>query len=177
MRRESGGVAALLFCGGVPVLSLFSAGWEGVPVERPWKEWIESVAVQADVIECRQMPCFLSFRRELRNAEVRVTPGVPMDAGSSGRRPASASGTLRAPAAVISADSAQGIANPLFAEDPMIRLLRWSLEEAPRFFAERDRTARWKYLVEWLADVRRAALYHDLPRTGTPATDFFHLAT
>jgi hypothetical protein len=174
MRRESGVVAALLFCGGVPVLSLFSAGWEGVPVERPWQEWIGNVAVQADVIECRQMPCFLSFRRELRNAEVRVTPGMPLDAGSSGRRPASASGTLRAPAPVI---AAEGAANPLLAEDPIYRFLRWSLEEAPRFFAERDRTARWKYLVEWLADVRRAVLHHDLPRTGTPATDFFDLAT
>ncbi|HSS48471.1 MAG TPA: serine/threonine-protein kinase [Thermoanaerobaculia bacterium] len=153
MRRESGVVAALLFCGGVPVLSLFSAGWEGIPVERPWQEWIGNVAVQADVIECRQMPCFLSFRRELRNAEVQVT---------------------RAPAPVISAD---GAVHPLFAEDPMARFLRWSLEEAPRFFAERERTARWKYLVEWLADVRRAALHHDLPRTGTPATDYFDLAT
>ncbi len=150
MRRESGVVAALLFCGGVPVLSLFSTGWEGVPVERPWQEWIGTVAVRADVVECRQMPCFLSFRRELRNAEVEVAPGVPVTGET---------------------------AHPLFAEDPMARFLRWSLEEAPRFFAERDRTARWKYLVEWLADVRRAALHHDLPRTGTAATDFFDLAT
>jgi len=153
MRRESGVVAALLFCDGVPVLSLFSAGWDGVPVERPWQDWIGSVAVQADVIESRQMPCFLSYRRELRNAEVQVT---------------------RAPAPAI---ASEGIANPLLAEDPMTRFLRWSLEEAPRFFAERERTARWKYLVEWLADVRRATLHHDLPRTGTPATDFFDLAT
>jgi len=150
MQREMGVVAALLFCGGVPVLSLFSAGWEGVPIERPWPEWIAGVAVRADVVECRQMPCFLSYRRELRNAELEVTPGVPI---------------------------AEDAANPLFAGDPMARFLRWSLEEAPRFFAERERTARWKYLVEWLADVRRAALHHDLPRTGTPATDFFDLAT
>jgi tRNA A-37 threonylcarbamoyl transferase component Bud32 len=177
MRREMGVVAALLFCGGVPVLSLFSTGWEGVPVERPWQEWIGSVAVQADVIESRQMPCFLSFRRELRNVEVQVVTsgaGVPMGAGSSGRRLASSSGTLRAPAPVI---IPEGAAHPLLAEDPMARFLRWSLEEAPRFFAERERTARWKYLVEWLADVRRAVLHHDLPRTGTPATDFFDLAT
>ena len=151
MRRESGVVGALLFCGGVPVLSLFSAGWEGVPVERPWQEWMASVALRADVVECRQMPCFLSFRRELRNAEVRIAPGGPIDAGSA--------------------------ASPLLVEDPVYRFLRWSLEEAPRFFAERERTARWKYLVEWLADVRRAALHHDLPRTGTPVTDFFDLAT
>jgi protein kinase-like protein len=157
MRRESGVVAALLFCGGVPVLSLFSAGWEGVPVERPWQEWIGNVAVQADVVECRQMPCFLSFRRELRNAEVQV---VTSGAG------------VKAP--ILTPESA---ASPLYAEDPIYRFLRWSLEEAPRFFAERERTARWKYLVEWLADVRRAALHHDLPRTGTPATDFFDLAT
>jgi len=150
MRREAGVVGALLFCGGVPVLSLFSAGWEGVPVERPWQEWMAGVALRADVVECRQMPCFLSFRRELRNAGVQVTSGE------------------------LAPECAE---SPLFAEDPIVRFLRWSLTEAPRFFAERERTARWKYLVEWLADVRRAALHHDLPRTGTPATDFFDLAT
>ncbi|HEX3554065.1 MAG TPA: serine/threonine-protein kinase [Thermoanaerobaculia bacterium] len=150
MRREEGVIGALLFCGGVPVLSLFSAGWEGVPVERPWQEWMAGAALRADVVECRQIPCFVSFRRELRNAEIRVTPGVPV---------------------------AEGAESPLVAEDPIVRFLRWSLEEAPRFFAERERTARWKYLVEWLADVCRAVLHHDLPRTGTPATDFFDLAT
>jgi serine/threonine protein kinase len=46
----------------------------------------------------------------------------------------------------------------------------------PIFFRERDRAAKWKYLVEWLADVRRVLLHHDLPRTGA-TTDFFDLAT
>ena len=36
--------------------------------------------------------------------------------------------------------------------------LGWSLEELPPYFRERDRAAKWKYLVEWLGEVRSARL-------------------
>jgi len=144
--RRSGALGTVVFDGGRPVLSLFSKGWDGVPVERPWDEWVSGLALRADVEERRQVPCFLSFQRELRNAELDVSRGVPPAAG-------------------------------LLAEDPAHRFLRWSLADLATFFRERDRTAKWKYLIDWLADVRRAKLHHDLPRAGSPLTDFFDLAT
>jgi hypothetical protein len=143
-RRE--GMGTVVFDQGRPVLSLFTKGWDGVPVERPWDEWISGQALRADVEERRQVPAFVSFQRELRNAELDLTRGVPAVSG-------------------------------LLAEDPMVRFLRWSLADLPTYLRERERTAKWKYLVEWLADVRRARLHHDLPRTGAPTTDSFDLAT
>ena len=131
---------------GRPVLSLYSKGWDGVPVERPWDEWVSGLSLRADVEERRQVPLFLSYQRELRNAALDVSRGVPPATG-------------------------------LLADDPIHRFLRWSLADLPAFFRERDRAAKWKYLVEWLADVRKVLLHHDLPRTGAPTTDFFDLAT
>jgi hypothetical protein len=144
--RRSDALGTVVFDQGRPVLSLFSKGWDGVPVERPWDEWVSGLALRADVEERRQMPCFLSFQRELRNAELDVSRGVPAASG-------------------------------LLADDPLYRFLRWSLADLATFFRERDRAAKWKYLVDWLADVRRARLHHDLPRPGSPTTDFFDLAT
>jgi hypothetical protein len=146
LRRSDDALGTVVFEGGRPVLSLFSKGWDGVPVERPWDEWVSGLALRADIEERRQVPCFLSFQRELRNAELDLSRGVPPAAG-------------------------------LLAEDPVHRFLRWSLADLAAFFRERDRTAKWKYLIDWLADVRRAKLHHDLPRTGSPLTDFFDLAT
>ena len=114
--RRSDALGTVVFDGGRPVLSLFSKGWDGVPVERPWDEWVSGLALRADVEERRQVPCFLSFQRELRNAELDVSRGVPPAAG-------------------------------LLAEDPVHRFLRWSLADLATFFRERDRTAKWKYLI------------------------------
>jgi hypothetical protein len=144
--RRSDALGTVVFDQGRPVLSLFSKGWEGVPVERPWDEWVAGLALRADVEERRQMPLFLSFQRELRNLELDVSRGLPA-------------------------------ADGLLADDPVHRFLRWALADLATFFRERDRAAKWKYLVDWLADMRRVKLHHDLPRPGAPATDFFDLAT
>jgi hypothetical protein len=144
--RRSDALGTVIFDQGRPVLSLYSKGWDGVPVERPWEEWVSGLTLRADVEERREVPGFVSFQRELRNVEMDVAHGVPAAAG-------------------------------LLAEDPVYRFLRWSLADLPSFFRDRERTARWKYLAEWLGDVRRAAFHHDLPRTGAPTTDFFDLAT
>ena len=144
--RRSGALGTVIFDQGRPILSLYSKGWDGVPVERPWDEWVSGLALRADVEERREVPGFVSFQRELRNVELDVSRGVPAASG-------------------------------LLAEDPVYRFLRWSLADLPAFLRDRERTARWKYLAEWLGDVRRAAFHHDLPRTGAPTTDFFDLVT
>ncbi len=169
-RRPTGEAAGvILFCGGSPAVAVFDDGWNDVPVDRPWEEWISGVALHADVEESHAVPGFLSFRRELRNITVDVAPGPERRAGASQRLPAA---VLLTPAKPASA------ADPvLLAEDPIYRFLRWALTELPAFFRERDKTARWKYLAEWLADVRTARLHHDLSRPGSLETDFFDLAT
>jgi hypothetical protein len=144
--RRSDALGTVIFDQGRPILSLYSKGWDGVPVERPWDEWVSGLALRADVEERREVPGFVSFQRELRNVELDVSRGVPAASG-------------------------------LLAEDPVYRFLRWSLADLPAFLRDRERTARWKYLAEWLGDMRRAAFHHDLPRTGAPTSDFFDLVT
>jgi hypothetical protein len=144
--RRSDALGTVVFDQGRPVLSLFSKGWDGVPVERPWDEWVSGLALRADVEERRQAPCFVSFHRELRNTELDVSRGVPAAAG-------------------------------LLADDPIYRFLRWALADLATYFRDRERAAKWKYLIDWLADVRRVKLHHDLPRTGAPTSDCFDLAT
>jgi hypothetical protein len=144
--RRSDALGTVVFDQGRPVLSLYSKGWDGVPVERPWDEWVAGIALRADVEERREIPAFVSFQRELRNTGLDVARGVPAAAG-------------------------------LLADDPLYRFLRFCLADLPTIFREREREAKWKYLAEWLGDVRRAVLHHDLPRPGSPTTDFFDLAT
>ncbi|HEX3528557.1 MAG TPA: serine/threonine-protein kinase [Thermoanaerobaculia bacterium] len=170
-RRRPAGEAAgiILFCGGSPAVAVFDDGWDDVPVDRPWEDWVSGVALHADVEESHAVPGFLSFRRELRNVTVDVAPGPERRAGAS----------LRLPTAVLltPAKPASGADPVLLAEDPIYRFLRWALTELPAFFRERDKMARWKYLAEWLADVRTARLHHDLSRPGSLETDFFDLVT
>ena len=49
--RRSDALGTVVFDQGRPVLSLFSKGWDGVPVERPWDEWVAGLALRADVEE------------------------------------------------------------------------------------------------------------------------------
>jgi predicted Ser/Thr protein kinase len=148
--RRNGGTGCVLFCAGSPALTFYTDGWDGLPVDRPWEELVSGVPLSADLEESHAVPGFLSFRRELRDAEIAVASGAPAPRGG---------------------------ASPLLAQDPVYRFLSWALDGLPRFFREREKTARWKYLVEWLADVRTVRLHHALPRPGSQESDTFDLAT
>ncbi len=84
--RRSDALGTVVFDQGRPVLSLFSKGWDGVPVERPWDEWVSGLPLRADVEERRQMPVFLSFQRELRNTEARRLARRPRRRRAAGGR-------------------------------------------------------------------------------------------
>jgi serine/threonine protein kinase len=170
--RRGTAEGCVLFCAGSPALTFYTDGWDSLPVDRPWEELVSGVALHADVEESHAVPGFLSFRRELRNAEVDVTaPPAPTERRRAGN------GSLRVPAATLRATAPQAGSPALLADDPIYRFLNWAVSELPLFFRERDKTARWKYLVEWLSDVRTARLHHDLPHPGSQETDVFDLAT
>ena len=171
--RRGTAESCVLFCAGSPALTFYTDGWDGLPMDRPWEELVSGVALHADVEESHPAPGFLSFRRELRNAEVDVT--VPPAAQTERRR--AGNGSLRMPAATLRATALQAGSPALLGDDPVYRFLGWAVGELPLFFHERDKTARWKYLAEWLADVCTARLHHDLPHPGSQETDVFDLAT
>ncbi len=165
--------AWLLFCAGRPALALYSTGWDGVPIEQPWEEWVSGVALRAHVEESAAVPAFFSYRRELRNRElaVELRPGEPAEKNRL------LGGTRRLPATAVLAPQGTPCTLAPLEGDPVHRFLRWSLEELAPFFRERDKAGKWKYLVEWLAEVRTARLHHDLPHPGSGESDTFDLAT
>ncbi len=170
--------ATLLFAGGTCILQMFSAGWEGLPIDRPWTELVSAVAVEARVEDLAAVPSFSSFRRELKNVEVRISPHATpasgrTEIGSRGK----ATTRVRFSLDPDKAHSGLGRTAVRLEEDPIHRFLGWSLEELPPYFRERDRAAKWKYLVEWLGEVRSARLHVDLPRPDGTGADFFDLAT
>ncbi len=172
--------ATLLFAGGTCILRLFSAGWDGLPIDRPWEELVAAVAVQARVQELAPVPSFSSFRRELRNYELRISPQGALDSGRSqvgSRAKTTARVRFSLDPAMAQATAGRAAAAVRPEDDPLHRFLRWSLEELPPYFRERDRAARWKYLVDWLGEVRSARLHVDLPRPDGTGADFFDLAT
>lgn len=169
--------ATLLFAGGVCVFQIFTPGWEGLPIDRPWTELVAAVAVEARVEDLAPVPSFSTFRRELRNFALDVS-----EAGSSDSvrtlPGARAKTTARIRFALDPAQAQEGRARAVAVkDDPIRRFLGWCLEELPPYFRERDRAARWKYLVEWLGEVRSAKLHVDLPRPDATGSDFFDLAT
>ncbi len=151
------GTAWLLLIGGRPALQLFAGEWPGLPLDRPWQELVEAVPVTARLEEPAGDVCFLSYQRQLRDLEVslrpRQAPVLPAMPGGSG-------------AAAV---------DPR--RDPIWRLLGFAAVQLPPFFAERDRTARWKYLVEWWDEVASARLHYALPRPDGSGADPFDLVT
>lgn len=177
--RLSRGVAraTLLFAEGRCVLKIFSPGWEGLPIERPWTELVAAVAVEARIEDLAPVPSFSTFRRELRNFALEALPDRASESGrtSLGTR---AKATARVRFALAPAPEQKSRTGAVRLEDdPIRRFLGWSLEELPPYFRERDRAARWKYLVDWLSEVRSAKLHLDLPRPDGTGVDFFDLAT
>lgn len=170
--------ATLLFAGGTCILQMFSAGWDGLAIDRPWEELVSAVAVQARVEDLAPVPSFSSFRRELRNFELQVASTGALDSartqvGSRGKGTA----RVRHLLAPGTAQAGRVAAAVRLEDDPIHRFLGWSLDELPPYFRERDRAAKWKYLVEWLGLVRSARLHVELSRPAGTGADFFDLAT
>ena len=179
---------------GKAVLTLFSDGWDEVPVDQPWENWVSDLVVRACVDEKKNAPLSISYRRLFRNFEVLITPQPGAEARkeatqpkssaaffsskTSGARPSPTSGSASSSSRIAAVAPASGAATAADREhDVADRLLRWSIDELPQILAAQRKTDAWKYVAAWLPLVRRAVLHHDLPRPGTTEHDFFDLVT
>ncbi|HEX4951916.1 MAG TPA: protein kinase [Thermoanaerobaculia bacterium] len=151
------GTAWVLLVEGRPAAQLFAGDWAGLPLDRPWQELVEAVPVTARLEDPSGDACFPSYRRQFRDLEVPVAPGRPpaVPTGTSGASPPTLD--LR--------------------RDPVWRFLTFATLELGPFFAERERTARWKYLAEWWQEVASVRLHHDLVRPDSGGEDSFDLVT
>ncbi len=190
----------VFFASGNSVLSAFSQGWDEVPVERSWQTWVDRVPVRASVEEVNLRPLNEWFRRTFRGLEFEAREVAPSAPGTSGKKtPGTTPGTTssrlrrllgstrstkRIGTATIELRLAPSKSAPALADAsvsyeqaPAFKLLSWAMEDLQRFFADRERTANWKYLSEWIPLVRKAYLHYDLPRPGTRESDAFDLVT
>ena len=155
-------LALLLFDQGTPLLQLFSASWPRDPKHHPWPTWVSDHGVTARVDEQRLVLSALTYRRELASCAFAI----------------SGHGTERVEIAPEErGDRGQTTMNVIYASAPMFRFLTWMMNELPQFFAERERTRKWKYLAGWVPLVHKAHLYHQLQRPGSNESDFFDLVT
>jgi hypothetical protein len=188
LRLDRGGPNAFLFFdAGAPALALFSHGWEDLPVATTWANWMSRVPIQASLEEKVWIPAHLSYRKELKDFGFYVAPPPEASAGArlkqaflkktaglpSPNQPAARLTPVARPA---TPDDIAAMEN-FYRGDPAYRFLEWALAELPAYFQERDRTAKWKYLVEWIGLVRKATLHHTLPRPDQWEADFFDLVT
>lgn len=180
----------VLFVDGEPTLALFSEGWEGVPIESPWSQWIAAHALRAQVEKRTLQPPLAWYRHAFRNVAFDLQP-LASD-GASGSTSDSSSSRLRSlfsSSATRTAAHRPGLAKRLressqaevggvdVEEAPAVRLLEWMSSSLESFFAERSLTSSWRYLADWVPLIRRAVVHHDLPRPGGRDTDFFDIVT
>ncbi len=191
LRLQRGAASGWIFFDrGQDVLSLYSGGWDGVPLDQSWQRWVSKHNVRASIEEKAQIPLGLWYRKALRNFVCNVEPvEVSGDALDGGKKPGStitrifqtprstASGSLLLRVSPAKDEGQPEGVDTHYEQDPIFRFLSWSLDELPRFLEERERISRWKYLSEWLSLVRRARLHHDLPRPGSRDADLFDLVT
>ena len=187
--QRGSALAFLLLESGQPLIHLFSTGWPTDPMSRAWHTWIAQAGVTVSIEEHRVLLSSLSYHRELASKTFDVTPLLQqsdsVDASDvSARLRATAtsshlglSGFDVTPVAQQSATLSDSTLQQIYMSDPMYFFLHWMGREMPSYFAQRERVKSWKYLVEWVALIRRAQLYHDLPRPKTAQTDDFDLVT
>jgi hypothetical protein len=161
-------------------LEIFSETWSPDPTETPWPEWIHDESVKAHVEKRRTILLSLSYEMELADQSFEVEPNdESLDDASSADRLRRAHWHLE-PAEEEhpkSAERSSAMLRNLYSSDRMCNCLRWILHELPSFLDDRDRFPEWKYLSHWIGAIRRATLYHDLPRPSGTGEDTFDLVT
>ncbi len=187
-RLSRGAAYGLVYIlGGETVLSLYSQGWDEVPIDESWSRWVSRFPVHADVEQRAVAPLGTWYRRALRDLALDVEPIAGEDAGEEGKSSSArirelfqSSRTATLPMARLGlrlASRGAALANIDYELAPAYRFLTWMLQELPPYFAERDKIDAWKYLIEWVFEVRKASLYHELPRPDSREADYFDLVT
>lgn len=181
--------AFVFFDHGSPILAIYSHGWEDYPVTTPWETWMSQVHTHASLEEKVWIPAQLSYRKELKDFAFDVTAPAATSAGARLKQtflkktkslppidPQSVVSRLT-PVQRPAAPGDLAAMQSFYSGDPTYRFLSWAIDELPAYFQERDRSSRWKYLVEWIPLVRKAVLHHTLPRPDQWEADFFDLVT
>ena len=145
----------VIFADGEPALSLYSEGWEGIPIDQRWQRWVAEHPVRAQVEKKTVRPPADWFRHAFTNLEFDVQavdePKSKRKSGDGGTTSSrlrqflssTRSGPLAATKLATRLAAGSEIepfpgSNILYDQAPGVRLLQWIFERLPRYFAERD---------------------------------------
>ncbi|MEM1204037.1 MAG: serine/threonine-protein kinase [Acidobacteriota bacterium] len=180
----------VFFVGGEVALSIYSRGWSSVPVEQSWRRWISDHPVRGQVEAKCTHPTAGWYRHAYKDLDFEVEAvgddGERRSGSSSsrwgqllgsGKSTAASSGRLKLRLVPKSEAPAYEGCGVHWDRAPAARFVDWALGQLPGWFGERDLFARWKYLAEWLLEVRGATLHHPLERPGGRETDLFDVVT
>lgn len=162
-------VGFALFSKGRRILDLFGPGWPVSPSAQRWEEWIATSGATASIEELQVAFPSVTYRQQLRDLVLDVVR--PSTAAASALR----SDTVAEARAIelrqrdtAAAELRRGDATlrSLVEADPAHAIARWALVELAPQFIQFRRAARWKALVQPLADVREVRLHHAVASAG-----------
>jgi hypothetical protein len=175
-----GGSGLVLLADRKTPLALFTAGIEGEPEKVGWQDWLASTPVTASFYDRHTEPPLGWFRRGFPRIEMEVEP----ESGES-LSDRTLTGTLALDnprgtrllrAQLVEPERGQ-VGSVALAQAPMARFAQWMLDELPAVLVERRKAEGWKYLGDWVLQVRRMLLHGALERPETSTSDAFDLIT
>ena len=168
-------------------LVLLSPGWAAA-ARHDWPEWLQTARGSVTRHAAGLRPPADWFRHAYGDTSVDVHCLVPEGTGK-GTGAIKATGSLerlvdtsahRAGARFFQLRRAGGPADVEAApveNSPAYQLLSWIFDQLPVELKERRKTAAWKYLADWLTQVRTARLYTSAARPDGSGEDAFDLVT
>lgn len=180
--RNGAPEAAVLYVTGQAVTTIYSAGWDGVAVTTRWAEWASRLAVTVSVEARSSEPLYCSYKsllagRRLVVAAPREVRGTQSVLRRESRDLSRGARVSAVPCMEAGRSRCREASGDFIAGDPIVRFLEWSLSELPAYFRERERVARWRYLADWLAEIRGASIHVGLERPASADVDPFDLVT
>ncbi|MEM6794554.1 MAG: serine/threonine-protein kinase [Acidobacteriota bacterium] len=168
--REGERWASVLLDDGRSDLALVSDGWDENPRGTEWNQWLGGVAASADVLERQVLPPAVWFRYAFKASNLEVRAAIP-DKAQEG----SGSMSLTRVLPMVGREAVWTFSPRLedirrdslsLADAPAGRVASWLFGELPKVMVERRLGAGWKYLGDWLLEVRQLKIHAKLQDAG-----------